>query len=83
MATMEGLREIVKEGYKKWAEENEKKAGELRAISETAKEMTEEEVKQYYEELQFKHFTASFLKTSLNMYEKMQEETQENIQNEE
>lgn len=26
--------------------------------------------------------TASFLKTSLNMYEKMQEETQENIQNE-
>ena len=24
MATMEGLREIVKEGYKKWAEENEK-----------------------------------------------------------
>ena len=45
--------------------------------------MTEEEVKQYYEELQFKHFTASFLKTSLNMYEKMQEETQENIQNEE
>ena len=83
MATMEGLREIVKEGYKKWAEENEKTAGELRAISETAKEMTEEEVKQYYEELQFKYFTASFLKTSLNMYEKMQEETQENIQNEE
>lgn len=81
---MEGLREIVKEGYKKWAEENEKNAGKLRAISETAKEMTEEEVKQYYEELQlqFKHFTASFLKTSLNMYEKMQEETQENIQNE-
>jgi hypothetical protein len=83
MATMEGLREIVKEGYKKWAEENEKNAGKLRAISETAKEMTEEEVKQYYEELQFKYFTASFLKTSLNMYEKMQEETQENIQNEE
>ncbi|MCI9354093.1 MAG: hypothetical protein HFE58_04710, partial [Firmicutes bacterium] len=54
MATMEGLREIVKEGYKKWAEENEKNAGKLRAISETAKEMTEEEVKQYYEELQFK-----------------------------
>ena len=24
MATMEELREIVKEGYKKWAEENEK-----------------------------------------------------------
>ena len=71
MATMEGLREIVKEGYKKWAEENEKNAGKLRAISETAKEMTEEEVKQYYEELQFKHFTASFLKTSLNMYEKI------------
>lgn len=80
---MEGLREIVKEGYKKWAEENKKNAGKLRAISETAKEMTEEEVKQYYEELQFKYFTASFLKTSLNMYEKMQEETQENIQNEE
>ncbi len=39
---------------------NEKNAGKLRAISETAKEMTEEEVKQYYEELQFKHFTASF-----------------------
>ena len=83
MATMEGLREIVKEGYRKWSEENEKNAGKLRAISETAKEMTEEEVKQYYEELQFKYFTASFLKTSLNMYEKMQEETQENIQNEE
>ncbi len=39
---------------------NENKASELRAISEAAKEMTEEEIKQYYEELQFKYFTASF-----------------------
>ena len=60
MANYGRIKRNCKRRLQKWAEENENKASELRAISEAAKEMTEEEIKQYYEELQFKYFTASF-----------------------